>query len=114
MTKEQKTKILASTCYIPPLFAVLLFAKRKEQLVYFHAKQALGTWIFFGLAYLCALLPGQFFAIGKWPLSISLGALFSFHLVMGVLRASRGEAKALSPVGEFIDTLPIFSKLQAR
>ncbi|MGI6365527.1 MAG: hypothetical protein ACOX2G_07275 [Bacillota bacterium] len=108
MSQDQKVKIWSALCYLPPLFLPLLFFKRRTPLIYSHAKQALVTWIFLGLAYVISLLPGPLFAVGKWPVSIGLGILFLLHLAMGLATAVRGQAKPL-PLGEWIDNLPIFS-----
>lgn len=107
MSQEQKAKIWSALCYLPPLFLPLLFLKRRTPLIYFHAKQALVTWIFLSAAYVISLLPGRFFAVCKWPASIGLGILFLLHLGMGLGTATRGQAKPL-PLGEWIDNLPLF------
>lgn len=107
MNQEQKAKVLASLNYFPPLFLLLLFIKREDRLIHFHAKQALGTWMFLGLAYVTSLLPGRLFAVTKWPVAITLFALFALHLVVGLRQAVEGHYKALPPLGKWIDALPI-------
>ncbi len=107
MSQEQKARVLASVCYLPPLFLLLLFIKRGDRLIHFHAKQALGTWMALGFAYVISLLPGPFFAVAKWPIVITLAALFALHLVVGLKEAGGGRDRTLSPVGDWIDALPI-------
>lgn len=107
MNQERKAKVLASLNYFPPLFLLFLLIKRRDRLVHFHAKQALGAWMFLGSAYVISLLPGSLFAVAKWPVTITLFALFALHLGVGLRQAVGGHDKTLSPVGEWIDALSL-------
>lgn len=114
MNAAKNSKFWAAICYIPPLPAILLFLKRKDQLVYFHAKQALAIWLLCAFAVGMAMLPGRFFALAKWPVSLTAGALFVFLLISGAVDASMGSRAPRPPLGQWVDNLAIFRKLQEK
>lgn len=105
MKTANKSNIWAAACYIPPLFAPLLFLKRRDNLVFFHAKQAMGTWAICALSLGIALLPGSFFALIKWPVSLTGFILFIYYLIRYLIDVGMGRAIPQLPLGEQIDNL---------
>lgn len=105
------SRIWAAVSYLPPLYALLLFFKGKDPLVFFHARQALWIWLLFVLALILMLLPGQFFALAKWPISITAAMLFIYLLVSGIADALRGKANPLPPFGEYVQKKGFFHGL---
>ena len=104
------SKIWSAASYLPPFFLVMIFVKRRDMLVFFHAKQALITWLVFTFGFGFSLLPGQFFAVGKWPISISAYTLFAFLFIKGLIEAIRGESKYLPIIGEYVHSLSFFKE----
>jgi uncharacterized membrane protein len=113
MADNVYSRIWSSISYLAPLFLVTLFVKRKDELAFFHAKQALGAWLVFTFGYVFSLLPGQFFAIVKWPICVSAYLLFAFLFIRGLIEAIRGGENFLPLIGEIVDEWHIFKKLQA-
>lgn len=102
MQPKINSRILAAVSYLPPFFTLLFFIKGKDSLVFFHARQALWVWLLFVLALTVILLPGQFFALAKWPISITAALLFIFLLVNGIVDALRGKTNPLPPFGDYV------------
>ncbi|MDD4079776.1 MAG: hypothetical protein PHP58_08765 [Eubacteriales bacterium] len=105
------SKIWAAVSYLPPFFALLLFFKGRDSLVFFHARQAIWIWLLFVLALIIILLPGQFFALVKWPISITAAMLFIYLFINGIIDALQGKANPLPPFGEYIQRKGFFQSL---
>lgn len=114
MNSRHTGRVLAVLCYIPPLFIPLLFLLRRNSHGFFHAKQAIGTWAMCAVALGLALLPGRFFALVKWPLSLTAFALFCYLLICNLLDAGSGRANIRLPLGQYVDKLAAFGKLQGK
>lgn len=95
-------KVLAAASYLPPLFALFLFFRGDNPHIFFHARQALWVWLFFIAALAVAILPGQFLALFKWPISITLALLFIYLFINGIVDALRGKDVPLPPLGDFV------------
>ena len=111
MKPKINSRVWAAVSYLPPFFALLLFFKGKDSLVFFHARQALWIWLLFVLALIVILLPGQFFALAKLPISITAALLFIVLLVNGIVDAFRGKANPLPPLGEYVQKQGFFQSL---
>lgn len=111
MKQINHSRILAPICYLPPFFALLLFIKGKDALVFFHARQAVWVWLIFVLAFIMFLLPGQF-AIFKWPVCITAALLFAYLLLNGIIDALRGKVDPLPPLGTYVQERDFLQNLQ--
>lgn len=99
---KTKSKVLAAASYLPPLFTVFLILRKGDPHIFFHARQALWVWLLFIVALVVAILPGQFLALFKWPVSITLTLLFIYLLINGIVDAFRGKDLPLPPLGGIV------------
>jgi len=112
MKRINPSRILAPICYLPPFFALLLLLKGKDALVFFHARQAVWIWLIFVLAFIVFLLPGQFFALVKWPVCITAALIFVYLLLNGIIDALRGMVNPLPPLGTYVQERGFLQNLQ--
>lgn len=114
MDQAKQNKIWAVVSYIPPCFLILLILKRKNELVFCHSKQALGAWLVAVLAYSISLIPGQFFTIVKWPISLTAFSLTGYFIVYGIAAAAQAKNCQLPLIGEHVDGWSVFNKIQGK
>lgn len=112
MAGAKQTRLWAVLSYFPPLFILILFWKKNNDVVFFHAKQATVLWGLFMTGVIFVLLPGSFFAVVSPAIAIVIWIICLYLWVRGVIEAFKGMENYMPMLGEFADELGLFKKIR--
>ena len=112
MAGAKQTRLWAVLSYFPPLFILILFWKKNNDVVFFHAKQATVLWGLFMIGVILMLLPGSFFAVVSPAIAIFIWIIFIYLWIRGVIEAFKGMENYMPMLGEFADELGLFKKIR--
>lgn len=94
----KRTNILAALCYLSFLFVILgLLIEPNSKFLRYHINQSLTLYVFGILCCLVAIIP----FLGWIAAAVGSVACIVF-LIMGVVRAFKGQAKDLPVIGKYI------------
>ncbi len=112
MAGAKQTRLWAVLSYFPPLFILILFWKKNNDVVFFHAKQATVLWGLFMIGVIFMLLPGSFFAVVSPVIAIVIWIICLYLWVRGIIEAFKGMENYMPMLGEFADELGLFKKIR--
>ena len=94
----KRTNILAALCYLSFLFVILgLLIEPNSKVLRYHINQSITLYVFGILCCLVAIIP----FLGWIAAAVGSVACIVF-LIMGVVRAFKGQAKDLPVIGKYI------------
>ena len=112
MAGAKQTKLWAVLSYFPPLFILILFWKKNNDVVFFHAKQATILWCLSLIVVPFLFIPIGLFQVITPPIAISLWILCFYLWIRGLIEAFKGMENYMPMLGEFADELALFKKIR--
>ncbi len=93
----KRTRLLAALCYVSLLFVIIgLLVEPNSKFIRYHINQSFVLYIFGILGGVVAIIP----FIG-WIVAAVVSVMLIVFMIMGIVRACKGEAKDLPLVGKY-------------